>query len=79
MVRLERWEANVAIDLLAPGGLEIFVIQGGFSKSSEVFQVYSWLRLPPNSRLLARSGPKGCQIWLKSLTVLVYPQIEIYR
>jgi hypothetical protein len=79
MVRLERWEANVAIDLVAPGGLEIFVIQGSFSESGEVFEVYSWLRLPPNSRLLARSGSEGCEIWLKSLTVLVYPQIEIYR
>jgi ChrR Cupin-like domain len=39
-VRLERWEANISIDLLAPGGLEIFVIQGGFSESGEVFEVY---------------------------------------
>jgi hypothetical protein len=59
--------ANVSIDLLALGGLEIFVIQGGFSESGEVFQVYSWLRLPPNSRLVARSGSKGCEIWLKEL------------
>jgi ChrR Cupin-like domain len=66
-VQLERWEANTSIDLLAPDGLEIFVIQGGFSEGGEVFQVYSWLRLPPNSRLLARSGSEGCQIWLKWL------------
>jgi ChrR Cupin-like domain len=66
-VRLERWEANKSIDLLAPGGLEIFVIQGSFSEGGEVFQVYSWLRLPPNSRLLARSGLEGCEIWLKEL------------
>jgi ChrR Cupin-like domain len=66
-VQLERWEANISIDLLAPGGLEIFVIQGGFSEGGEVFQVYSWLRLPPNSRLVARSGSEGCQIWLKWL------------
>jgi anti-sigma factor ChrR (cupin superfamily) len=66
-VQLERWEAHTSIDLLAPGGLEIFVIQGGFSEGGEVFQVYSWLRLPPNSRLVARSGSEGCQIWLKWL------------
>jgi glutathione S-transferase len=66
-VQLERWEANTSIDLLAPGGLEIFVIQCGFSERDEVFQVYSWLRLPPNSRLVARSGSEGCQIWLKWL------------
>jgi ChrR Cupin-like domain len=66
-VQLERWEANTSIDLFAPGGLEIFVIQGGFSESGEVFQVYSWLRLPPNSRLLVQSGSEGCQVWLKWL------------
>jgi hypothetical protein len=66
-VQLERWEANASIDLRAPGGLEIFVIQGGFRESGEVFQPYSWLRLPPDSRLLAQSGPEGCQIWLKQL------------
>jgi hypothetical protein len=66
-VQLERWEANASIDLLAPGGVEIFVIQGGFSESGEVFQRYSWLRLPSGSRLLAQSGSEGCQIWLKQL------------
>ncbi len=66
-VRLERWEANAELDLLAPQGLEIFVIQGCFSESSEVFQPYSWLRLPPHSRLLAQAGAEGCQIWLKQL------------
>jgi len=66
-VQLEQWEANASIDLLAPYGLEIFVIQGSFRESGEVFQTYSWLRLPPDSRLLALSGPEGCQIWLKQL------------
>jgi anti-sigma factor ChrR (cupin superfamily) len=66
-VRLERWEANISIELLAPHGLEIFVLQGSFSESSESFQPYSWLRLPPHSRLLAQSGVEGCQIWLKQL------------
>jgi anti-sigma factor ChrR (cupin superfamily) len=67
MVQLERWEANTSIDLPALGGLEIFVIQGVFSESDEVFQSYSWLRLPPDSRLMAQAGPEGCQIWLKQL------------
>jgi hypothetical protein len=66
-VRLEKWEANASIDLLAPDGLEIFVIQGGFRESGEVFQPHSWLRLPPYSRLLAQSELEGCQIWLKQL------------
>jgi ChrR Cupin-like domain len=66
-VRLEQWKANTSIDLLVPGGLEIFVLQGSFRESGEGFQPYSWLRLPPDSRLLAQSGPKGCQVWLKQL------------
>jgi anti-sigma factor ChrR (cupin superfamily) len=66
-VRLERWEANALIDLPALDGLEIFAIQGSFCESDEIFQTYSWLRLPPDSRLLAQSGAEGCQIWLKQL------------
>jgi ChrR Cupin-like domain len=67
IVQLERWEMNVSIDLIAPSGLEIFVLQGSFSENAEVFQPYSWLRLPPHSRLLAQSGAEGCEIWLKQL------------
>ena len=66
-VQLERWAANVSIDVFAPEGLEIFVIQGSFRESGEVFQPYSWLRLPPSSQLLAQAGSAGCQIWLKQL------------
>ncbi len=66
-VRLEKWEANASIDLLAPDGLETFVLQGGFRESGDVFELYSWLRLPPDSRLLAQSGAAGCQVWLKQL------------
>jgi ChrR Cupin-like domain len=66
-VQLEKWAANASIDLLAPDGLEIFVLQGGFRESGEVFEPYSWLRLPPDSRLLAQSGAEGCQVWLKQL------------
>ncbi|HEY9825720.1 MAG TPA: cupin domain-containing protein [Stenomitos sp.] len=67
IVRLERWEANASIELLALSGLEIFVIHGDFSESGEIFQSYSWLRLPPHSQLLAKSGTEGCEIWLKQL------------
>jgi anti-sigma factor ChrR (cupin superfamily) len=71
-VQLERWEANASIELLAPNGLEIFVIQGGFHECGEVFQSYSWLRLPPDSQLLAQSGPEGCHLWLKQLQSRIF-------
>jgi ChrR Cupin-like domain len=66
-VRLERWEAQTEIDLLALQGLEIFVIQGSFTESGEGFERYSWLRLPSGARLWAKAGPAGCEIWLKLL------------
>jgi anti-sigma factor ChrR (cupin superfamily) len=66
-VRLERWEPNATIDLLAPQGLEVFVIQGSFRESGEEFLPYSWLRLPARSHLQAYAGAEGCQIWLKNM------------
>jgi ChrR Cupin-like domain len=67
LVQLEHWEATAPIDVSAPNGLEIFVIQGRFRENGEVFQPHSWLRLPPNSSLSAQAGPEGCHIWLKQL------------
>jgi anti-sigma factor ChrR (cupin superfamily) len=64
-VRLEHWEAGATIELSAPKGLEIFVIQGSFQESGETFQVGSWLRSPPNSQLQAQAGTEGCHLWLK--------------
>jgi ChrR Cupin-like domain len=64
-VRLERWAANVAVELSAAQGLEIFVVQGSFMEGEELFQECSWLRLPARSRLQAQAGPGGCQVWLK--------------
>jgi hypothetical protein len=68
-VRLERWESHTEINLDVPHGLEIFVIQGGFSEmgceSDDVFKPDSWLRLPAHSQLLAQTGAEGCHVWLK--------------
>ncbi len=64
-VQLERWAANVHVELFAPYGLEIFVVQGSFMEGGELFQQHSWLRLPSRSQLCANAGVEGCQIWLK--------------
>jgi ChrR Cupin-like domain len=64
-VCLEHWNANANVELWAPHGLEVFITQGSFMESGELFQRDSWLRLPARSRLSARSGADGCQIWLK--------------
>jgi anti-sigma factor ChrR (cupin superfamily) len=67
IIQLERWRAHTSIELPALSGLEVFVLKGSFSESDEVFQRYSWLRLPPQSQLLAQAGTEGCEIWLKQL------------
>jgi anti-sigma factor ChrR (cupin superfamily) len=77
IVQLEQWQANASIEIPAPYGLEIFVIQGSFCESGESFQSDSWLRLPPESRLVAKAGPQGCQIWLKKLQSR--PSLDIFR
>ena len=65
-VRLERWaaHANVALDL--PGGIEILVLDGGFAEGGESFVPQSWLRLPAGARLVAKAGPDGARVWIKS-------------
>jgi ChrR-like protein with cupin domain len=65
-VRLERWSADKQIFLPAAGGVEILVLGGGFSDSDETFEPQSWLRLPANAMLTARSGANGCKVWVKT-------------
>jgi len=65
-VRFERWEANQEITLDAPAGAEVFVLEGGFSESEDELRKHSWLRLPVNSRAVARVGKEGAIVWVKS-------------
>jgi len=65
-VRLERWDAGALIDREVPGGLELFVLSGGFEHEAERFDARSWLRIPPAGRLQATVGPGGATLWLKT-------------
>jgi quercetin dioxygenase-like cupin family protein len=65
-VRLERWSADTQIFLRATGGVEILVLEGGFSDGDETFEPQSWLRLPVDAMLTARSGANGCKVWVKT-------------
>ena len=65
-VRLERWAASTRIELDAPGGIEVLVLDGSFQDADEEFTRQSWLRLPPGSKLRAVSGPRGCRLWVKT-------------
>jgi anti-sigma factor ChrR (cupin superfamily) len=65
-VRLERWSADTQIVLRATVGVEILVLEGGFSDGDETFERQSWLRLPVDVMLTARTGANGCKVWIKT-------------
>jgi ChrR Cupin-like domain len=66
LVLLERWAPGVSIAVPVPGGIELLILDGGFSESGEEFTQYSWLRLPAGSTLRAAAGRQGCRLWVKS-------------
>jgi anti-sigma factor ChrR (cupin superfamily) len=65
-VRLERWAAGAAIELRASGGIELLVLDGGFTEGGEAFEIQSWLRLPAGAPLRAVAEPRGCRVWVKT-------------
>ncbi|QAX29429.1 cupin domain-containing protein [Leisingera sp. NJS204] len=65
-VTLQIWAPGQAINLDAPGGVEVFVVHGSFSENDEAFTRWDWLRLPPGSRLVATAGAEGAHVWVKT-------------
>jgi ChrR Cupin-like domain len=65
-VCLERWVPGTVVDMPAPGGIELFVLSGGFTEGGEAFARHSWLRLPAGARLCASAARGGCVLWAKS-------------
>jgi anti-sigma factor ChrR (cupin superfamily) len=64
-VRLEQWAPAAAIEVNPDGGLEVLVLEGGFSESGETFSAQSWLRLPIGAHFSARAATDGCRVWVK--------------
>ncbi len=64
-VSLERWGAGAEVALVAPNGLEVLVIEGGFREAGEDFVRYSWLRLPKGGRTTVTAGATGARVWIK--------------
>ena len=64
-VRLEEWDAGADISYRPEGGIEIYVLDGGFEEAGESFGPQSWLRLPVGAPLEAKVGPDGCRSWIK--------------
>jgi hypothetical protein len=65
-VRIEVWDPGADITVSAPGGMEVFVLDGDFDESGEGFHKNSWLRLPPGETLNAVAGEAGSRVWIKS-------------
>jgi ChrR Cupin-like domain len=64
-VRLERWAPAAEIAFAPEGGLELLVLDGGFTEAGESFAPQSWLRLPAGAMLRARAAADGCRLWVK--------------
>ncbi len=64
-VRLEQWASGAAIEFCPDGGLEVLVLEGGFSAGGETCLAQSWLRLPIGEHFSARAANNGCRVWIK--------------
>lgn len=64
-VLIEIWSPGAAIGLPDHRGLEIFVLEGGFSEAGEDFAKNSWLRLPAGYAFSAIAARDGARVWLK--------------
>jgi anti-sigma factor ChrR (cupin superfamily) len=67
-VAIKKWEPHVAVDVPAGGGLEVLVLDGGFSTCGDTLERWSWLRLPPGTPLVAVIGSSGCVAWVRTET-----------
>ncbi len=65
-VRLETWAPGARVRLDAPGGMEVFVLAGGFSDGVADLVRWDWLRLPPGDALAPTAGPGGARVWIKA-------------
>ncbi|QJF52716.1 cupin domain-containing protein [Roseobacter ponti] len=64
-VCVERWAAGTTLALEAPDGLELLVLEAGFTAEGETFGVQSWLRLPRGARMTVEAGETGAKVWIK--------------
>ena len=68
-VRLEHWAPNAEIAVPSGRGLEVFVVEGGFSDGTRKFRRWDWLRMPrainfqPTSSLPVRKFGSNPIIW----------------
>ena len=69
-VMLEDWRPDADVEVANPRGLELLVIDGGFTEAGDALGRWSWLRLPAGQPLHARTGGQGARVWYKSAPLL---------
>lgn len=65
-VTYRRIAPKTAFEIEAPGGLELFVLEGCLTDGIDTLVKGSWLRLPDGQGLSALSGSDGAAIWVKT-------------
>lgn len=65
-VRIEHWAAGADVEISETDGIEVLVLDGGFSNAGDTLHKHSWLRIPVGSKLNAVAGPQGACVWIKS-------------
>ncbi len=65
-VRVEIWSPGSAVDLHAPGGIEVLVLDGSFQDQGDTLVQHSWLRVPVGGAVNAVAGADGARVWIKT-------------
>lgn len=66
VVSYSHMEAGATLENRDTGGIEMLVIAGSITESSERLEKGSWLRLPEGQTLSAVAGSDGAKVWIKT-------------
>jgi hypothetical protein len=59
-------DPGAALHVNAPGGIEVFVLNGSLMESGEGVRQGSWLRLPDGHAFAGAAGDDGAKLWMKT-------------
>jgi anti-sigma factor ChrR (cupin superfamily) len=65
-VDIQLWQPGANITLSHPGGLELLVLKGSFTRDDEGYSKHDWLRLPRDASIELTAGDSGARVWLKT-------------
>ena len=65
-VSMQDWEPGATVELEAPAGAELLVLDGSLTEQNDELQQFSWLRVPVGGRIQATTGSDGARVWLKT-------------